>query len=393
MIAGARLEVFGMEQKKWETHNPTGSRRVIVTKILPGSLWLERLIEADCKVEVCTSTDVLSVDDIKSAIGQQCDAVLGQLTEDWGDELFGTLKAAGGTAYSNVAVGFNNVDVDAATKHGIPVGNTPGVLTETTAQMAVALTFAAARRTGEAERFMRAGKYTGWLMTLFLGELLWRKTVGVIGAGRIGANYARMMVEGHKMNLVYYDVYPNQELEDYIAAYGDFLKSRGEVPVACKRADTLEDLLREADCVSLHTVLDDSTHHLINAKRLALMKENAILVNTSRGPVVDEAALVGHCRQHPDFRAGLDVFEDEPAMKPGLVDLDNVVIVPHIASATRWTREGMATLAASNVAALLRGYPVWNQPDILPFLEADAPQAAPSVVNADDLKLPIFGSR
>jgi len=195
------------------------------------------------------------------------------------------------------------------------------------------------------------------------------------------------------MNLVYYDVYPNQELEDYIAAYGDFLKSRGEAPVACKRADTLEDLLREADCVSLHTVLDDSTHHLINAKRLALMKENAILVNTSRGPVVDEAALVGHCRRHPDFRAGLDVFEDEPAMKPGLVDLDNVVIVPHIASATRWTREGMATLAASNVAALLRGYPVWNQPDILPFLEADAPQAAPSVVNADDLKLPIFGSR
>jgi hydroxypyruvate reductase 1 len=393
MIAGARLEVFVMEQKKWETHNPTGSKRVIVTKILPGSLWLERLVKADCKVEVCTSTDVLSVDDIKSAIGQQCDAVLGQLTEDWGDELFGTLKAAGGTAYSNVAVGFNNVDVDAATKHGIPVGNTPGVLTETTAQMAVALTFAAARRTGEAERFMRAGKYKGWLMTLFLGELLWRKTVGVIGAGRIGANYARMMVEGHKMNLVYYDVYPNQELEDYIAAYGDFLKSRGEVPVACKRADTLEDLLREADCVSLHTVLDDSTHHLINAERLALMKENAILVNTSRGPVVDEAALVGHCRQHPDFRAGLDVFEDEPAMKPGLVDLDNVVIVPHIASATRWTREGMATLAASNVAALLRGYPVWNQPDILPFLEADAPQAAPSVVNADDLKLPIFGSR
>jgi hydroxypyruvate reductase 1 len=393
MIAGARLEVFGMEQKKWETHNPTGSRRVIVTKILPGSLWLERLIKADCKVEVCTSTDVLSVDDIKRAIGQQCDAVLGQLTEDWGDELFGTLKAAGGTAYSNVAVGFNNVDVDAATRHGIPVGNTPGVLTETTAQMAVTLTFAAARRTGEAERFMRAGKYKGWLMTLFLGELLWRKTVGVIGAGRIGANYARMMVEGHKMNLVYYDVYPNQELEDYIAAYGDFLKSRGEAPVACKRADTLEDLLREADCVSLHTVLDDSTHHLINAERLALMKENAILVNTSRGPVVDEAALVGHCRRHPDFRAGLDVFEDEPAMKPGLVDLDNVVIVPHIASATRWTREGMATLAASNVAALLRGYPVWNRPDILPFLEADAPQAAPSVVNADDLKLPIFGSR
>ena len=380
-----------MAQKKWQTHNPSGRKRVIVTKEIPGSLWLERLIRADCKVEVCTSTDVLSVDEIKTAIGTQCDAVLGQLTEDWGDELFGALKAAGGTAYSNVAVGFNNVDIDAATRHGIPVGNTPGVLTETTAQMAVTLTFAATRRTGEAERFLRAGKYKGWLMTLFLGELLWHKTVGVIGAGRIGATYARMMVEGHKMNLIYYDIYPNQDLEDYIAAYGDFLKSRGEEPVSCKRADTVEDLLREADCVSVHTVLDESTHHLINAASLALMKENAILVNTSRGPVVDEAALVAHCRKHPDFRAGLDVFEDEPVMKPGLVELDNVLIVPHIASATRWTREGMASLAAGNVAGILSGYPAWNRPDILSFLEGESPRAAPSIVNAKELGIPLFG--
>ena len=379
-----------MDSKNWRTENASGSKRVIATKELPGSLWLERLIRADCKVEICTSTDVLSVDEIKTAIGQRCDAVLGQLTEDWGDELFGALKNAGGIAYSNVAVGFNNVDVDAATKHGIPVGNTPGVLTETTAEMAVALTFAAARRTGEAERFLRAGKYKGWLMTLFLGELLWRKTVGVIGAGRIGTTYARMMVEGHKMNLVYHDLYPNKDLEDYIAAYNDFLKSRGEEPVSCKRTDSLEDLLREADCVSVHTVLDESTHHLINSERLALMKVNAILINTSRGPVVDEAALVTHCRNHPDFRAGLDVFEDEPDMKPGLDELDNVVIVPHIASATRWTREGMATLAASNVAGLLMGYPVWNQPDILSFLETDSLRAAPSIVNAEALNLTIF---
>jgi len=148
--------------------------------------------------------------------------------------------------------------------------------------------------------------------------------------------------------------------------------------------------LREADCISVHTILDDTTHHLINAERLALMKENAILVNTSRGPVVDEAALVAHCRKHPNFRAGLDVFEDEPDLKPGLNELDNVVIVPHIASATRWTREGMATLAASNVAGLLMGYPVWNQPDILPFLETDSPRAAPSIVNAEALNLTFF---
>lgn len=374
-----------MEQKQWTTHNPSGSRRVVVTKELPGTRWLETLIRADCRVELFTSTDVLSVAEIEAAIGERCDGVLGQLTEDWGEVLFAALKAAGGTAYSNVAVGYNNVDVEAATRHGIPVGNTPGVLTETTAQMAVALTFAAARRTGEAERFLRAGKYTGWLMTLFLGELLWRKTVGVIGAGRIGATYARMMVEGHKMNLIYHDLYPNRDLEEYIAAYGDFLKSRGEEPVSCKRAETIDEVLRQADCVSIHTVLDESTHHLINAERLALMKENAIIVNTSRGPVVDEADLVAHCQEHPDFRAGLDVFEDEPAMKPGLVDLDNVVIVPHIASATRWTREGMASLAAANVAGILSGYPAWNRPDILSFLEGDSPQAAPSIVNAEAL--------
>jgi hydroxypyruvate reductase 1 len=379
-----------MAPKEWETHNPSGSKRVVVTKVLPGSRWLETLIKAGCRVELCTSTDVLSIAEIKAAIGSQCDGVLGQLTEDWGDELFAALKAAGGTAYSNVAVGYNNVDVAAATKHGLPVGNTPGVLTETTAQMAVTLTFAAARRTGEAERFLRAGKYKGWLMTLFLGELLWHKTVGVIGAGRIGATYARMMVEGHKMNLIYHDIYPNKDLEEYIADYADFLKSRGEEPVSCKRADTVEDVLREADCISVHTVLDDSTHHLINASSLALMKDNAILVNTSRGPVVDEAALVAHCQKHPNFRVGLDVFEDEPEMKPGLVELDNVLIVPHIASATRWTREGMASLAAGNVAGILSGYPAWNQPDILSFLEGESPKAAPSIVNATELGIALY---
>jgi len=379
-----------MGSEQWTIYNPAGSKRVIVTKELPGQQWLEILTQAGCKVEVCTSTAVSSVDEIKAVMGNQCDGAIGQLTEDWGDELFAALKAAGGTAYSNYAVGFNNIDLDAAIKHGIPVGNTPGVLTETTAEMAVTLTFAAARRTGEAERFLRAGKYRGWLPTLFLGELLWRKTAGVVGAGRIGAAYARMMVEGHKMNLIYYDLYQNNSLERYIAAYSDFLTAQGEAPVSCKRAETIDDVLKEADCVSIHTILDDTTHHLINAKRLAMMKENAILINTSRGPVIDESALVTHCRKHPTFRAGLDVFEDEPELKPGLAQLDNLVIVPHIASATSWTRQGMATLAASNVAGLLMGYPAWNKPDITPFLEGDSPHAAPSILNAEALNIPII---
>jgi hydroxypyruvate reductase 1 len=223
-----------------------------------------------------------------------------------------------------------------------------------------------------------------------LGNLLWRKTLGIIGAGRIGSAYAHMMVEGHKMNLIYFDPHRNDALENHVARYNKFLKSQGQAPVSCRRAATVEELLQEADCVSIHTILDESTHHLIDARRLALMKKDAILVNTSRGPVVDEAALVAHCQKNPDFKAGLDVFEDEPEMKPGLVDLDNVVIVPHIASATIWARQGMATLAAANVAAILMGYPAWQRPDVGPFLEGDAPKAAPSILNADALGIPTF---
>ncbi|MBW1692232.1 MAG: hypothetical protein JRJ70_16095, partial [Deltaproteobacteria bacterium] len=178
--------------------------------------------------------------------------------------------------------------------------------------------------------------------------------------------------------------------EDSVAAYGKFLQSQGEDPVTWRRAGSVEELLREADLVSLHPVLDETTHHLINRERLAMMKENAILVNSSRGPVIDEAALVDHCQEHPNFRVGLDVFEDEPEMKPGLAELQNVVIVPHIASATIWTREGMATLAASNVAGILMGYPAWQDRDISLFLTNNPPKAAPSIVNAKELGMPFY---
>jgi hydroxypyruvate reductase 1 len=374
-----------VSEKDWIVVNPGGNRRVIVTKELPGEHWKQILQQADCSIEICTDTAVLSRKEIISAIGTRCDGAIGQLTEDWNAEVFAALDAAGGSAYSHGAVGYNNVDVAAATAHGIPVGNTPGVLTETTAEMAVALTFAAGRRVTEADRFMRGGRYEGWLPTMFLGQRFVGKTVGVIGAGRIGSAYARMMVEGHKMDLAYYDLFPNEALEQYVVDYSAFLVERGEDPLICRRLDSVADVLRVSDVVSIHTVLDDSTYHLIDAEALAVMKPDAVLVNSSRGPVIDEAALVEHCRANPEFRAGLDVFEDEPAMKPGLADLDNVVIVPHIASATVWTREGMSSLAAANVAATLQGYPVWDGDDISPFLEGDVPQAAPSIVNAQDL--------
>ncbi len=378
-----------LKDENWKVYNPNGDRRVIATKELPGERWLEILVRAGCRVDVCSSKNILSAGDIIAAIGDTCSGAIGQLTELWGDEHFSALRNAGGNVYSNYAVGYNNVDVNAATRHGISVGNTPGVLTDTTAEMAVALTFSAARRVVEADRFTREGKYEGWLPTLFLGELLHQKTVGVIGAGRIGAAYARIMVEGHKMNLVYYDLYQNRALEDYVAAYADFLKSRGEKPVSCRRVENMEDVLRTADLVSLHPLLDETTHHLINRERLNLMKKNAILINASRGPLIDEAALVDHCRNNPDFHVGLDVFEDEPALKPGLVELDNVVIVPHLGSATIWTRQSMATLAAGNIAGILMGYPAWKKKDdISPFLEENPPKAAPSIVNAEELGIP-----
>ena len=382
-----------MRAVNWRIHHPEGQHRVIVTKELPGDLWLKTLTRADCRIEICTSPKVLSVEEIAAAMGDHCRGVVGQLTEHWENTLLQTLQKAGGVVYSNYAVGFNNIDVAAATQYGIPVGNTPGVLTETTAQMAVALTFAAARRICEADRYSRSGNFTGWLPTLFMGSLLWRKTVGVIGAGRIGEAYARMMVEGHKMDLIYYDLQRNEGLENHVEAYNRFLAKQNEAPVSCKRAESVEELLRESDCVSIHTILDPSTHHLINAERLALMKADAVLVNTSRGPVIHEADLVAHCQKHPDFRAGLDVFENEPALAPGITELENVVMVPHIASATRWTREGMATLAARNVAAVIMGYPAWQSSDISPFLDENAPKAAPSIINAQELGMRFYTDR
>lgn len=269
----------------------------------------------------------------------------------------------------------------------------PGVLTETTAELALALTFACSRRVVESDKFMRAGLYKGWLPNLFVGKLLQGKTVGVIGAGRIGSAYARMMVEGHKMHLVYYDPYPNTKLESFIKEYSDLLQKHGEAPITCRRLETIEEVLKEADVVSLHCNLDSTTHHLMNKDRLNMMKPDGILINAARGPVIDEVAIVHHLKTNPDFGCGLDVFEDEPLMKPGLEDCQNAVVVPHIASASLWTRGGMATLAASNVAGRLQGYPVWNKSDISGFVDGpfeSRPKASPSIVNAKELSLPIM---
>ena len=382
---------MGSVPLEWRVVNEDGVARVLVTRELPGRRWLDLLLLAECRVEIAQSDEKLAQESIREAIGGRCDAVIGQLTEPWGEPLLAALKDAGGKVYSQYAVGFDNVDVAAATALRLPVGNTPGVLTETTAELAVALTFAAARRIPEGDRLMRAGGFYIWLPQLLLGDLLYRGTVGVIGAGRIGAAYARMMAEGHKMDVLYFDPHKNAELESYLWDYSELLAARGEGRVRCRQVHDLDELLGACDVVSVHAALSAETRHLIGAAELAAMREDAILVNASRGPLIDEAALVEHCRTHPRFRAGLDVYEREPETAPGLVDLDNVVLVPHLGSASRVTREGMATLAAANVRAVLNGWPVWpvadDMDDVEPFLHGDMPQAAPSIVNAAELGL------
>ncbi len=379
-----------MEKNKWEIYNPSGDRRVLVTKELPGEKWMEILVKARCRIEICTSKDVLTGDEIKKAVGGKCDGVIGQLNENWDKELLVALKNAGGMVYSNYAVGFNNIDVKAATALGLKVGNTPGVLTYATAELAVALTFAAARRICESEKFLRAEKFKGWLPDLFLGKLITGKTLGIIGAGRIGSAYAKMMVRGYKMNLIYHSNSRNTDLEKYIALYGKFLKSSGDQPITCQYVQNPEEVFKKADYISLHTVLNKSTHHLIDSHALGIMKKNAVLINTSRGQVIDEAALVAHCRKNPDFRAALDVFENEPQLAPGLKELENVVILPHIGSATKWTRQAMAIIAAYNLFAVFMGYPVWQKPDMEPFFGKEPPKAAPSILNAGELGLKLY---
>jgi glyoxylate reductase len=239
---------------------------------------------------------------------------------------------------ANKAVGYDNIDVGAATERGVIVTNTPGVLDETTADVAFMLVLAAARRLGEGERLLRAGKWEWWGPKQLRGLDVWGKTLGIVGMGRIGRAVARRG-KGFGMEILYHNRSRNEEAEEELGA----------------RYVGLEDLLRESDFVSIHTPLTDETRHLIGERELDLMAETAVLVNTSRGPVVDEAALAQALREGRIFAAGLDVYEGEPEVHPGLLELENVVLAPHIGSATVETRDRMATLAAENLAAVLRG--------------------------------------
>ena len=245
---------------------------------------------------------------------------------------------------ANYGVGFEHIDVDAATRRGIPVTNTPGVLTETTADLAFALILATARRVVAGDQRVRQGKFKYWAPLLFLGQEVNGKTLGIIGMGRIGQAVARRAA-GFGMKLLYHSrtrLSPAEE-QELGASF-----------------QPLETLLREADFVTLHVPLTPHTRHLIGSRELELMKNSAYLINTARGPVVDEAALVAALRQGQIRGAGLDVYEKEPELCPGLADLENVVLLPHLGSATVETRTRMALMAAENLLAGLRGDPPPN---------------------------------
>ena len=239
---------------------------------------------------------------------------------------------------ASYAVGYDNIDVKAATKRKIPVSNTPGVLTDATAEMAWALLFSTARRIVEGDEYTRAGRFKGWGPMLMLGQDIANKTLGIIGAGRIGTAVA-LKSKGFNMKIIYFSDHKNELLEKELNA-----KKVG-----------LSQLLKESDFVSLHVPLTDKTHHLISEKELKMMRKTAILINTSRGPVVDEKALVKALKEKWIFSAGLDVYEHEPEITEELKKLNNVVLQPHSASATVNSRTQMAVIAAKNMIIGLKG--------------------------------------
>jgi glyoxylate reductase len=263
--------------------------------------------------------------------------ILSTATEKMDGEL---MDAAGEDlkVIANMAVGYDNVDVDASAERGIVVTNTPGVLDETTADVAFMLLLAAARRLGEGERLLRAGRWEWWGPKQLMGRDVWGKRLGIVGFGRIGQAVARR-ARGFGMEVLYHNRSRKEEAEQELGArYVEF-----------------DELLETVDFVSVHTPLTDETHHLIGPKELGRMKPTAVLVNTSRGPVVDEAALADALAAGRIFAAGLDVYEEEPKVHPKLLELENVVLAPHIGSASVETRDRMAALAAENLAAVLRG--------------------------------------
>ena len=308
--------------------------KIYITRIIPES-GVKILKDKGYEIVVNSEDRVLTKEElINSLKGQNYDALFCLLT----DKIDGEVMDAFGPQLkiiANMAVGFDNIDIEEVKKRGIMVTNTPDVLTDTVAEHTFALMLAIAHRIVEADKFTRAGKYNGWAPMLLLGGDLSGKTLGVVGLGRIGSRVAYHAAKGFGMKVLYYDIKRNEE---FSATY-----------------TSLEDLLKQSDFVSIHVPFLESTHHLINAENLKLMKPTAYLINTSRGPIIDEAALAEALSNKIIKGAALDVFEFEPKITPELLKLDNIILTPHIASATEETRSKMSALAATNIIEALEG--------------------------------------
>ncbi|MFH1354424.1 MAG: D-glycerate dehydrogenase [bacterium] len=309
--------------------------KVFITYKIPEA-GVNKLKEAGHKVVMREEESLVSRDELVAAL-KEYDAVLSLLTDKIGAEEIGE---AGGQLkiIANYAVGYDNIDVKAAAAKGIVVTNTPGVLTEAVVGHTIALMTSLARRIVEADQFIRDGKYEGWRPMLLLGTELQGKTLGVIGLGRIGSGVGKQAQAGLGMKVAYSDLKPSDEFEQATGA---------------KFYPELDTMLPEVDVLSLHVPLVEATRHLINKERLGVMKKTALLINTSRGPVVDEAALVTALQNKEITGAALDVLENEPELAPGLAECTNVILTPHTASATQETRSAMSELAADNIIAVL----------------------------------------
>jgi len=307
--------------------------KIFVTRLLPKPA-MEKLEEV-FDVKINPEDRVLSKQEIITGT-KWCDLLLCLLTDTIDEEILSANPKLKGI--SNYAVGFNNIDVKAAARRKIPVCNTPGVLTDTTADMTWALIFANARRIVESDKFNRAGKFKGWGPMFFLGNDIFGKTLGIIGAGRIGTAVAKRAI-GFKMKVLYSDNFPNKKIEKSVNA----------------EKVKFEHLLKKSDFVSIHVPLLPETTNMIGEKELKMMKKTAFLINTSRGPIVDEKVLVKALKENWIAGAGLDVYTNEPEMTEGLAECKNAVLTPHTASATIETRTKMGILAAENAIAMIKG--------------------------------------
>lgn len=309
--------------------------RIYVTRAIPEA-GIE-LLRHSCHVEINPEDRPLNRDELlENIVGT--DGVLGMLSDRIDGEFLDTAKALRG--YANYAVGHDNIDIPEATRRGIPVSNTPGVLTDATAECAWALLFAVARRVVETDGIMRSGQWPGWGPMQFIGADVTGRTLGIVGAGRIGTAMA-LMSKGFRMNILYTSSSGtvNTVLESEVGA----------------RLVSPETLLAESDFISIHAPLTPDTRHIFDAEAFAAMKNTAYLINTGRGPIINEVDLLHALENNQIAGAGLDVYEFEPVMTEGLAQLKNAVLLPHVGSATQSARDDMATLAARNLLAMLDG--------------------------------------